>query len=407
MKTRVFAAGIFAGLALVSPAKADLVTEWSAHAFAVIAADRMGGGIGPARAATILHFALFDAANGVERRYVPYRSALPEAAGASPEAAAHSAARRVLVELFPRQKNMVERHFDAAMAKIPEGMGRAMGSAIGEKVALAIIAERKADGFSGADIYRPVTSPGVYVATAAIVGSHLPLSKPFALRAVSQFRPGPPPDLKSTQWARDYNETKELGGANSTKRTAWQTETGQFWVLIGAHAWNEAARNISANHPLALIESLRAFALMNMAISDSYLAIFDAKHHYNFWRPVTAIRNGDQDGNDATERDAGWTPLIATPLHPEYPCAHCVVDGGAGTVLKSFFGSGPLREFTLTYEAMPGVTRKYTSIQQLKDEVFMARIWGGVHYRTSNEVGVTIGEKVGAYIVENFLKPGL
>jgi hypothetical protein len=311
----------------------------------------------------------------------------------------------VLVELFPKQKAAVDGHFDAAMGRVPEGPGRTAGIAIGEKAALDIVAERKTDGFFGTDTYRPVTSPGAYVPTGSIVMSQVQLAKPFALRGVSQFRPGPPPDLKSAQWASDYNETKELGGANSTKRTAWQTETARFWVLIGTHAWNDAARGISANRPLPLVESLRAFALMNIAIADSYLAIFDAKHHYQFWRPMTAIRNGDRDGNDATDRDAGWTPVISTPMHPEYPCAHCVVDGGAGTVLKSFFGSGPLPEFTLTYEAMPGVMRKYTSIQQLKDEVSMARIWGGVHYRTSNEVGISIGEKVASYVLENYLQP--
>jgi len=402
---RLFACSLIAGLAVVSPARADLVTDWNARAFAVMAVERITAGAPAARTAAILHIAMFDAANASERRYLPYRSAFPDAGAISPEAAAHAAARRVLVELFPKQKAAVDGHFDAAIARIPEGPARTAGIAIGEKAGLAIIEERKSDGFFGADAYRPVTSPGVYVPTASMIMSHAQFAKPFALRGVTQFRPGPPPDLKSAQWARDYNETKELGATTSTKRTAWQTETARFWVISGAVAWNEAARGMSASRALSLMESLRAYALMNIAISDSLLAIFEAKYHYQFWRPVTAIRNGDQDGNDATERDAGWTPLIATPLHPEYPCAHCVIDGAAGAVLKSFFGSGPVPEFTLTYDAMPGVTRKYTSIQQLKDEVAMARIWGGVHYRTSNEVGVSIGEKVGAYALENFLRP--
>jgi hypothetical protein len=229
--------------------------------------------------------------------------------------------------------------------------------------------------------------------------------KPFALRSISQFRPGPPPALDSELWARDYNETKELGGSNSTKRTAWQSETARFWALIGTHAWNQAARELLASKPLSLPESARLFAHLNMAIFDAYVAIFDAKYHYGFWRPITAIRNGDRDGNDATERDPGWTPLIETPMHPEYPCAHCVVDGAGGVILKSVFGTGTLPEFTLTYAAMPGVTRKYTSIQQLEDEVSMARIWGGVHYRTSNEVGHAIGKKVGDHVLQSYLRP--
>ena len=153
------------------------------------------------------------------------------------------------------------------------------------------------------------------------------------------------------------------------------SETGRFWVLSGAFAWNEAARELLVNKPLTLAESARLFAHINIALADAFLAIFAAKYHYGFWRPITAIRNGDRDGNNATERDPGWTPLIATPLHPEYPCAHCVCDGAAGAVLKSVFGTGNLPEFTLTYAAMSGVTRKYTSIQQLEDEVAMARIW--------------------------------
>ena len=141
-----------------------------------------------------------------------------------------------------------------------------------------------------------------------------------------------------------------------------------------------------------------------MAIADAYLAVFDAKYQYNFWRPITAIRNGDRDGNDATERDAGWTPVIETPLHPEYPCAHCTVDGAAGAVLTSVFGTGQLPEFTLTFADMPGVTRRYTSIRQLEEEVSMARIWGGVHFRTSNEVGHALGKQVGDYVSSNYFR---
>lgn len=392
-------------LAPMAAARADIVTDWNARAFEIMAAERVPGGVAPARTLSIMHIAMFDAANASAGRYLPYRSAMPEARGASPEAAIHAAARRVLIELYPKQTAAVDAHFGRNIADLASDAGRAAGIAAGDKAALAMIAERRSDGFFGPDTYRPITAPGNYVPTPPTVMSHVELAKPFALRNVSQFRPGPPPALNSTLWARDYNETKELGALKSAKRTAWQTETGQFWQLIGTHAWNEAARGLVALKPLPLIESARLFALVNIAIADSYLAIFDAKYHYHFWRPVTAIRNGDRDGNDATERDGGWTPLITTPMHPEYPCAHCVVDGGAGAVLKAVFGAGTLPEFTLTYAAMPGVTRKYTSIQQLEDEVAMARIWGGVHYRTSNEVGNALGRSVGQYVLDNYLRP--
>jgi hypothetical protein len=354
----------------------------------------------------MMHIAMFDAANlAGGKKYAPYSGGVAEARGISPEAAVHAAAKRVLEDSYPKQKARLDAAFDAAMSRLPDNSEKAAGIAAGEKAALNVVAQRKDDGARGADTYRPAAAPGAYIPTSMPVMSHVPGIKPFALKSVSQFRPGPPPALTSETWARDYNETKELGGVNSTKRTPWQTETGRFWALIGTHAWNQAARQLATSKPLPLIESARMFALLNIAVFDAYLAIFDAKYHYNFWRPVTAIRNGDRDGNDATERDAGWTPLITTPMHPEYPCAHCVVDGAAGAVLKSVFGSGTVPEITLTYDAMPGVTRKYTTIQQLEDEVSMARIWGGVHYRTSNEVGHAIGKKVGEYTLANHMRP--
>jgi hypothetical protein len=386
-------------------ARADIVTDWNEKAVATMAAQRVTGGAVPARTLAMVHSAMFNAINSVTKSYrLVLVAALPDAPDASLEAAVHTAAKQVLIELYPKEKAALDAAFDTAMAKIPDGPPKLSGIAAGEKAAFAVLAARKADGFDSPNTYRPVTAPGVYVPTAPLVMSHIAGITPFALKSLAQFRPGPPPTLQSQLWARDYNETKELGAVNSTKRTAWQTETGRFWRLSGVLGWNEAARGLLANKPLPLPQSARLFAHLNIALADALLAILDAKYHYNFWRPITAIRNGDRDSNDATERDAGWTPLINTPLHPEYPCAHCVCDGAAGAVLKSVFGAGTLPEFTLTYAEMPGVTRKYTSIQQLEDEVAMARIWGGVHYRNSNEVGNAIGRKVAEYVLQNYLQ---
>ena len=388
-----------------STGRTDIVTEWNVKAVDTMTTQRVTGGALPARTLAMMHSAMFNSINSVANRYKLYLvDARPDATDVSPEAAVHAAARRVLVDLYPKEKATLDAAFDAAIAKLPDGAAKSSGIAAGETAAVAVLAARKTDGFDSPDTYRPATSPGVYVPTAALVMSEVAGIKPFALKSISQFRPGPPPALGSRLWARDYNETKELGAVNSAKRTAWQTETGRFWVLSGAFAWNEAARELLVSKPLTLAESARLFAHLNIALADAFLAIFDAKYHYGFWRPITAIRNGDRDGNNATERDAGWTPLINTPMHPEYPCAHCVCDGAAGAVLKSVFGTGNLPEFTLTYAAMSGVTRKYTSIQQLEDEVAMARIWGGVHFRTSNEVGNTIGRKVGEYVLQNYLQ---
>ena len=407
VKCRVLLCGLsaFFILALCSKAGADIVTDWNEKAVATMASQRVPGGAAPARTLAILHSAIFNAVNSITKGYrLILVAALPDAPDASLEAAVHASARRALAELYPKEKTALDAAFDAAMAKLPDGPAKRSGIEAGEKAALAVLAERKTDGFDGPNTYRPVTSPGVYVPTSALTMSHIAGITPFALKSLSQFRPEPPPALASQVWARDYNETKELGSVNSSKRTPWQTETARFWVLSGVLAWNQAARELSASKPLPLPQSARLFAHLNIALADALLAIFDAKYHYNFWRPVTAIRNGDRDDNDATERDPGWTPLINTPAHPEYPCAHCVCDGAAGAVLKSVFGTGTLPEFILTYDQMPGVTRKYTSIEQLEDEVAMARIWGGVHYRTSNEVGNEIGKKIGEYVVQNHLQ---
>jgi hypothetical protein len=199
---------------------------------------------------------------------------------------------------------------------------------------------------------------------------------------------------------RDFNETKTWGGMKSSCRSEWQTETARFWEQIGPPAWNQVARQLFTGRSVPMKESARIFALLNIAMFDAYLAVFDAKYHYNFWRPITAIRNGDQDGNDATARDPAWRPLIDTPPHPEYPCAHCAADGAAGTILKSAFGSDTVRLFKLTFVSMPAVTREYSSIDQMQREVFMARIWGGVHYRNSNEVGEALGTNVGEYVLK-------
>ena len=379
---------------LAGNARADIVTDWNEKAF-VAMTTAQAGTLSLARILSMMHTAIFDAINATMQ---------VNAVSASPEAAAHAAARRVLVELYPTQNAVLDAAYEVGVSKVPDGAPKSAGIASGEKAAAAIVIERKADGFNAPDTYRPVTSPGVYITTALPIVSQVAGIKPFALKSVSQFRPGPPPKLHSALFARDFNETKDLGAAKSTKRTAWQTETARFWEMPGPSAWNQAARSLVASRPLPLSDSARLFMNLNVASFDAYMAIFDAKYQYEFWRPITAIRNGDRVGNDATERDASWLPAIPTPMHPEYPCAHCVVDGAAGVVMKSVFGSGAVPEFTLTSPEMPGVTRKYLTINQLEDEVSMARIWGGVHFRNSNEVGYGIGKQVGEYVLTNYLR---
>jgi hypothetical protein len=226
--------------------------------------------------------------------------------------------------------------------------------------------------------------------------------KPWFMKDFAQFRPGPPPSLASAEWARDYNEIKSVGARQSTTRTAEQTEVARFWTVVGVPSWNPIVRSLASSKPLDLVDNARLFALVNMAASDAFVAVFDGKYAYNFWRPVTAIRNGDLNGNDATTLDAEWLPLVDTPLHPEYPCAHCITAGAIAEVLEAQFGKGEVPTITMTSPTAPGVTHRWTRIADYVQEVDNARIWGGIHYRNSTQVGEAMGRKIGALAVEKF-----
>jgi hypothetical protein len=227
--------------------------------------------------------------------------------------------------------------------------------------------------------------------------------KPWLMQEPAQFRPEAPIPLQSAQWTRDYNEIKEMGGRDSTKRTSEQTAVGQFWIVTGPPAWNPVIRALAATKKLSLIENARLFALAHMAGADAYIAVFDAKYAYDFWRPITAIRNGDIDGNADTIHDPAWVPLIDTPMHPEYPCAHCITAAAVARVLKSELGSGPIGPIAMTSPTAPGVTRTWHSIEDYVTDVNNARIWAGVHYRFSTEVGAAMGRKIGDLAVQNYM----
>jgi len=226
------------------------------------------------------------------------------------------------------------------------------------------------------------------------------------MNSADQFRPGPPPALASATYARDYNETRELGGSKSSTRTPPQTEAVRFWAQGNfGPAWNEAARQLSAGKRLSLADNARVFALINMGIANSFITDWDAKFHYNFWRPVTAIRNGDTDGNDATERDASWTPFNVTPMHPEYPSQAAIQCGAAAGVLETVFGTGPLPAFTATDNADPRLQRQFTSIGQMAEEHRMVRIWGGIHFRNTLEISEQMGRKLAAHLLTTCMTP--
>jgi hypothetical protein len=225
-----------------------------------------------------------------------------------------------------------------------------------------------------------------------------------ALTTPSQFRPAPPIALTSPEYAADYNELKEYGSKTSTKRSAQQTETARFWLMVGPPAYQALARQIVLWKDMNILDSARFMAVYAAALTDAEVAVFDAKYAYEFWRPITAIRNGDTIGNPELLRDATWQPIDITPMHPEYPCAHCILSATAATVIETLIGP-PEHEMTMTSTTAPGVTHRWTTLASFKHEVANARIGAGFHYRFSTKVGSEMGSHVGHYIADTMLLP--
>ncbi|HST07749.1 MAG TPA: hypothetical protein VLJ83_06225 [Gemmatimonadaceae bacterium] len=393
-----------AALLIPSLCSADAVLDWNEVALARVVAARQGPPDG-ARTLAMMHLAMFEAINAIEHRYAPYSFKGRAPAGASADAAAAAAASSVLLKLFPDQAQVVQAAYSASLAAIPDGNAKSAGIALGNEVAAQCAAMRDKDGTGSAAPWRPVTAAGVYVATMLPAATEWPKVKPWFMKDGAQFRPGPPPALASAEWARDYNEIKSVGAKASTTRTAEQTEVARFWTIVGPPSWNPVVRSLASSKHLDLVDNARLFALVNMAATDAFVAVFDAKYAYNLWRPITAIRNGDIDGNDATSPDLGWVPLVDTPMHPEYPCAHCISAGAVAEVLESQFGKGEVPTIAMTSATAPGVTHRWTRIADYVTEVDNARVWGGIHYRNSTQVGEAIGRKIGLVATQEFMKP--
>ena len=398
--------GIVAAALLVAPARADVVTDWNVTATAVMTAENVGNNP-QTRTLAMVHVAMSDAINSVQARYARViATTIPAVPSASPEAAASAAARQILNQLYPKQKEKIDAAHAAALKGIPEGPALTQGIALGEQVAAAVQADRADDGTDAPDTYRPFTIPGVYVTTAPPLFQQYARAKPWIIAKADHFRPGPPPQLSSADWSADYNEVKALGGTKSTARTPDQTDAVTFWRNANfGPSWQAAARQLATSNELGLAECARLFALLNMGLANNYILNWDAKYTYNFWRPVTAIRNGDMDGNDATERDPGWTPLNMTPLHPEYPSQATINATVASAILELVFGPATTIPFTVTDIADPKRTRQFKNIADMVEEQKNVRVWGGVHYRTAITVGADMGRKVAAYMIENSLKP--
>jgi hypothetical protein len=389
----LLAVGVFF---LTAPrAHADLITEWSTTACDIAVAGKLPAG-GAYRTMAVVQTAVYDAVNAMTQRYPSGRVPVQAAAGASVEAAVAAANRATLTALVPAQQAAIEKAYQAAMAALPDGQAKKDGIAVGERAAAVILDLCAKDGYDAPDSYRPITNPGQWLPTVLPDVAHWPRRKPWMLSSADQVRPGPPPSLTSAVWARDYNEVKALGAKQSTQRTAEQTAIARFWEARGPTIYLPVVLSVAAASGRDLTRNARLLAISMQAMDDALIAVADAKYQYKFWRPITAIRNGDLDGNDATERDASWTPFIETPMHPEYPCAHCILSATVATVLQAEVGDGTVPTLRTTSPTAPGVTRSWTTLEAFIQEVANARIYDGVHYRTSTEAGTAMGRKIGA-----------
>ena len=385
----------------LSDARADVVTEWNEKAGAIV----VKAGIGPLpaeRALAMVQASVYEAVNAITQRYPVSDLKLEAAPGASVEAAVAAANHGVLTKLVPSQQATIDRQYQEALAAIPDGPAKTTGIAIAEKAVTGILTRRMNDGAAVGESYRPHTRGGTYVPTVIPEAPQWRYRTPWLMANPSQFRPGPPPDLGSEVWAHDFNEVKALGRKNSQQRTAAQTDIARFWEEVMPPIYHGIVRSVANTPGRDITRNARLFAAVTQASDDGLIAVFDAKYHYGFWRPLTAIRNGDIDGNDATERDESWIPFIETPMHPEYPCAHCITSGAVGTVLKAEIGNDPMPVLTTSSHAAGDITRSWANVDEFMQEVANARIYDGVHYRNSGKVGTEMGKQIARLAIEKY-----
>jgi hypothetical protein len=379
------------------------VTDWDAVGTQAFTAALLS----PAEGHTIFAYvaiAVYDSVMAVEGGYEPFAVDVDAPAGASAQAAVAAAAHRVLGHYLPAQATILDSAYTASLATLADGQAKMKGVAVGEGVADRLIAKRAGDGFRVPVTYSPPNPPvpGVWIPTAATppLGTYLPLMRPFSLDSADQFRPSGPPALGSRRWARDYNEVKDIGSSASTTRTADQTLAAQFWAEPPVQQARGSFRKLVLDHGLDIVQAARLMAMISVTYADALIACFDAKYHYAFWRPITAVRAGDTDGNAATAGDPAWSPLLAvTPNHPEYPSAHSCITPTAGGVIARFLGT---RHIDFTVPSLTGLgDRHFARPKDLEYEVSNARIWGGIHYRSAVEDGIAISEKVTNQVLDH------
>lgn len=388
----------------------DVVLEWNGYAANAIVGENQPPPRGLIRMAMV-HLAIYDAVNAIEGYpFTPYAVTPNVISPASTEAATAAAAHDVLVALFPNQQTDLDSKYATTLAAIPDGPAKTNGIWVGQQTAAGILSVRANDGRNAVVPYSPENGPGMWNPTPP---GFLPAQapevahvQPFTLNSPSQFRAEPPPEFSSEIWVRDYNETKALGGATGSTRTPEQTDLARFIGDQPMLQWNRAWRSISASEPLSLLDKARFFAMLTSTSSDALIACWDSKFFYSFWRPVTAIRAGDTDGNPDTEPDLNWIGLVNAPNHPEYPAAHGCFSSASAETLQFFFGTDRF-DFVMDSK-VAGLTnpvRHYTSFSQALQDALDARVYGGMHYRNSTQVGAIIGKQVSHFATRHFFRP--
>jgi hypothetical protein len=407
-KTLIAALAIFTANAV----RADEVSDWNQNMFNAVFTARISP-IVTTRVTAMVQSAVFDAANGVCRRYTQVHVPPNAPRGASARAAVVQAAHGVLSRLFPAQQATLDAQLIASLENLDDDEDGIFGQSVqrglewGQYVADQIWAWRSTDGFTptpppylgstNTGKWRP-TPPGFQSGAAP----QFAYMTPWAIEFPSQFRPGRPPALTSAQYAADLNEVQVMGRVDSAARSADQTLFPVFWNGNTAGFWNRTAVQVAEGRDLSLLEKARVLAVMNIAMADAIICCWEAKYTYEFWRPVTAIPLADTDGNDATVADQSWTPLIVTPAHPEYPSGHSSASGASAEVLAAFFSDDTA--FSVTSELTPGVTRYFETFSGAVDEIRDARVFGGIHFRSACVDGQNMGRRVAHYVLDNALQ---
>jgi hypothetical protein len=394
----------------------DPVLRW--NAIGTQACGTLERGTTEQRDIAMMQLAVHDALNAIRPRYASYALHMRPQPQASAPAAIATAAHDVLVATIPGERANLDADYAEDLAAIPKGTAKRDGIAIGRASAQAILLMRARDGADAADI-DDTPSPGMgrWEATPpehrrALMPGWTSVT-PFAMQSAAQFAPPPPPALHSAQYARDYEEVRRLGGEHSDARTEEQTQIARYWSSNAGAFWNEIARLVvnarqhdgNAGNNLDTWQRARMFAMLNTAMADGFVSAWEAKYRYRYWRPITAIHRGEADGNPATRQDAGWTSLLVTPEHPEYPSAHSVLSGAASAVLRCALGDDRTPFRLTSHGAFAGITRHYPGFEAAAKEIADSRVYAGAHFRTANTEGLAEGRRIGTFVCRDLLPP--